>query len=51
VGVDRILFGTGMPVYTGAGAVFYIKKLMLGEEDKQKIASVNLTRLLNGVKL
>jgi hypothetical protein len=51
VGVDRILFGTGMPVYTGAGAVFYIKKLLLGEEDKQKIASVNLTRLLNGVKL
>ena len=51
VGSDRILFGTGMPVYTGAGAVFYINKLMLDDADKQKIASANLTRLLEGVTL
>mgnify|MGYP001813378507 CR=1 FL=1 len=51
VGTDRILFGTGMPLYTGAGAVFFITKLMLDEADKQKIASGNLTRLLKGVEL
>ena len=51
VGSDRILFGTGMPLYTGAGAVFYINKLMLDESDKHNIASLNLKRLLDGVKL
>ncbi len=51
VGTDRILFGTGMPLYTGAGAVFFIKKLMIDDSAKQKIASGNLTKLLNEVIL
>lgn len=50
-GTDRILFGTGMPLYTGAGAVFFIKNLMIEESDKAKLASGNLTRLLSGVEL
>jgi len=51
VGTERILFGTGMPLYTGAGAVFFINKLMLDESEKQKIASGNLERLIAGVSL
>jgi len=51
VGTDRILFGTGMPLYTGAGAVFFIEKLMLDESVKEKIASGNLLRLFSEVQL
>ncbi|MBN2557113.1 MAG: amidohydrolase family protein [Clostridia bacterium] len=50
-GSDRILFGSGMPVYTGAGAVFYISKLMLEDKDKQMIASGNLERLIGDIRL
>ncbi|MFO7611526.1 MAG: amidohydrolase family protein [Clostridia bacterium] len=50
-GSGRILFGSGMPVYTGAGAVFYISKLMLDDKDKQMIASGNLERLIGEIKL
>ncbi|HRX42630.1 MAG TPA: amidohydrolase family protein [Clostridia bacterium] len=51
VGTDRILFGTSMPLFTGSGAVYYIKKLMLPEKDKARIASGNLERLLSEVRL
>jgi len=47
-GPERILFGTQMPLYTGAGAVYYIKNLELDQKDKEKIASQNLERLLGG---
>lgn len=50
-GADRVLFGTGMPLYTGAGAVFFINKLMLDDNEKTKIASGNLQRLIDGVNL
>ncbi len=51
VGSKRILFGSGMPFYTGAGAVFYIENLMLDESERRLIASGNLNAILNGVKL
>ncbi|MBN1623837.1 MAG: amidohydrolase family protein [Clostridia bacterium] len=51
IGSDRILFGTSMPLYTGSGAVFYIRNLMLPESDRRKIASGNLERLLAEVRL
>lgn len=51
VGANRILFGTGMPVYTGAGATFYIEKLMIDENARQLIAYENLNNLLEGVEL
>ncbi len=50
-GSDRILFGTSLPLYTGSGAVFYIKNLMISESDKSKIAAGNLVRLLEEVRL
>ncbi len=50
-GTDRLLFGTGMPLYTGAGAVFFIKNLLLDESAKARIASGNLTKLLSEVRL
>lgn len=50
-GTDRLLFGTGMPLYTGAGAVFFINNLMIEKSEKAKIASGNLQRLLSEVVL
>lgn len=49
-GSDRILFGSAMPYYSGAGAVFHIRNLMLPEEDKKAIASENVKRLLSEVE-
>jgi predicted TIM-barrel fold metal-dependent hydrolase len=50
-GADRILFGSGMPLYTGSGAVFYIDNLMIDENDRKLIASGNLDSLLSGVEI
>jgi len=51
IGSDRILFGTGMPLFTGAGAVFFINKLMLTDSEKSRIASGNLVKLITGAKI
>jgi len=45
-GADRMLFGTGLPVYAGGGAVVQLASAEIPEEQKQMIAADNLRRLL-----
>jgi Predicted metal-dependent hydrolase of the TIM-barrel fold len=49
-GVERILFGSGMPLYSGAAAVSTIRYSRLCAEGKNMIASKNLENLLGGVR-
>lgn len=48
-GTGRLIFGSGLPVYTAGSAVTMITHLLLPDEDKKKIAGDNLRHLLGGV--
>lgn len=50
-GAERVLFGSGMPEASGAGAVAMVTYADLTFEEKQLVAAGNLERLLGGVKL
>jgi predicted TIM-barrel fold metal-dependent hydrolase len=50
-GADRLVFGSGMPVYSGGSATGMINYARISDEEKHKIASGNLERLLGGVML
>lgn len=50
-GAERILFGSSMPVGSGASAVAMITYASISDEEKALIASGNLERLLGGVRL
>lgn len=50
-GSERILFGSGMPKYSGSGGVYFIEKLMLPDKDKENIAYNNINNLMKGVSL
>lgn len=50
-GADRLLFGSGMPVSSGASAVAMVSYAQLPRIDKEKIAGENLRQLLGGVCL
>ena len=45
-GVDRILFGTGALDKSPGAAKAFVDYCTLGDEDKQKIAALNIARLL-----
>lgn len=49
-GAERLIFGSGMPESSGGGAVAMITYANISFEEKQKIASGNLEKLLGGVK-
>ncbi len=51
VGADRMIFGSGIPNGSVCGATALIRYSCISEEEKQKIASGNLLRLLAEVKL
>ncbi len=46
VGVERVLFGTGLPLHYPACHVAKIKHSRLSEEQRSKIASGNAVRVL-----
>lgn len=48
-GAERLIFGSGLPLYSAGSAVTMITHLLLPDEDKIKIAGGNLRRLLGGV--
>lgn len=48
-GSERLIFGSGMPFYSGASAVSMIHYADLTEEEKENIAFRNLDRLLSEV--
>ncbi len=50
-GAHRLIFGTGMPVLSGAAAVSLIKYARISNKEKQMIASGNLENLIGGIKL
>lgn len=50
-GAERILFGSSMPVGSGAGAVAMVTYANISDTEKALVASGNLERLLGGVKL
>ena len=49
-GAHRLIYGSGMPVFSGSAAVSMIAYAQIGEEEKQMIAYKNLKALLEGVK-
>jgi predicted TIM-barrel fold metal-dependent hydrolase len=49
-GARRLLFGTGLPEYSGGPAIAMVCYADLSEEDKRRIAGDNLRNLLSGVK-
>ncbi len=49
-GADRLIFGSGMPDLSGAASVALITYARISDEDKQKIASGNLKKLLSEVE-
>jgi Predicted metal-dependent hydrolase of the TIM-barrel fold len=50
-GAERLVFGSGMPIYSGGSAVSMINYARIGEKEKRMIAGENLKSLLEGVKL
>jgi predicted TIM-barrel fold metal-dependent hydrolase len=50
-GAKRLVFGSGMPIYSGGSAVSMINYARISEKEKRMIAGENLERLLEGVKL
>jgi predicted TIM-barrel fold metal-dependent hydrolase len=50
-GAGRLIFGSGMPVYSGGSAVSMINYAGISLKEKQMIASENLEKLLGGVCL
>ena len=49
-GAERMLFGSGLPVYAGGGSVIQLRYAEIEESQKQMIAGNNLRALLEGVK-
>ncbi len=50
-GSERMIFGSGMPIYSGGSATGMINYADITPEEKRRIASENLERLLGGVLL
>lgn len=50
-GAERLIFGSGMPIYSGGSAVSMINYARIGEKEKRMIAGENLKKLLEGVCL
>lgn len=50
-GAHRMLFGSGFPYWTLAGAAYHVATASVSEEDKALIAAGNLARLLEGAQL
>lgn len=50
-GARRLVFGSGMPVYSGGAAASVVNYGSLTEEEKRMIAYGNLEKLLGGVQL
>lgn len=48
-GAARMLFGTGLPLYAGGGALLQLVAAEIPEGQKQQIAAGNLRRLLAGI--
>ncbi len=48
-GAERPVFGSGMPVYSGAAAVTMIRYARISEKERQMIAHGKLERMLGGV--
>jgi len=48
-GAGRLIFGSGMPVFSGSAAVSMIRYARIGENEKRMIARGNLESLLEGV--
>ncbi len=48
-GAERLVFGSGMPVLSGAASVALITYAQISDVEKQKIASGNLERLMSEV--
>lgn len=49
-GADRLIFGTGAPVYDPGCPIFCLLNSGLGEREVRKIACTNLESLLEGVR-
>lgn len=49
-GAERLIFGSGMPDLSGAASVALITYARINDEDKQKIASGNIKKLLSEVE-
>jgi hypothetical protein len=49
-GADRMLFGTGLPVYGGGGSLTQLTYAEIEEAHKQWIAADNLLKLFQGVR-
>ena len=49
-GAERLIFGSGMPELSGAASVALITYARISREDKEKIASGNLKKLLSEVE-
>lgn len=50
-GAHRLIYGSGMPVFSGSAAVSMINYAQISEEEKEMIAFKNLEALLEGVRL
>lgn len=50
-GAHRLIFGSGMPVYSGGSAAAMINYAQINHEEKCMIAGENLEKLLGGVML
>lgn len=50
-GAQRLVFGSGMPVYSGGSAVSMINYARINENEKRMIACENIEALLGGVQL
>lgn len=48
-GADRLIFGSGMPVYSGGAAVAPVIYARISRKEKEMIAGRNLEELLGGV--
>jgi predicted TIM-barrel fold metal-dependent hydrolase len=50
-GAHRLIYGSGMPVFSGSAAVSMVNYAQISEEEKKMIAFKNLETLLEGVRL
>jgi len=49
-GAHRMVFGSGMPAYSGGAAVAMINYARISDEEKRMIAYENLEKILGGVR-
>lgn len=50
-GARRLIFGSGMPVFSGAGAMSMVNYARITDKEKRMIASENLESLIGGTSL